>query len=264
MNIDRTLRDTLWASCRDARVRDVRIGITYIAVQLEDNRTGVAYTQGTERSRGCSLFLNRRPLAGRPAEELLDLLDSSVLLERCVGLATANAVANVPRTREESTDVLEVLSLTPKDTVAMIGFFQPLIPTLKRKVGSLKIFEAQGDYSDDVRPADEAHEFLCASDVALITSTTIANRTLERLLKAAERCREVVLLGSSTPLVVEAFHKTPITLLSGITINDPEGILRLVSEGGGTRFFKPFVTKVNIPVRLMQRSDEGSVGASGL
>jgi hypothetical protein len=37
--------------------------------------------------------------------------------------------------------------------------------------------------------------------VALLTSTSIINHTLENLLNAAHSCRDVTLLGASTPLV---------------------------------------------------------------
>ena len=41
------------------------------------------------------------------------------------------------------------------------------------------------------------------------------------------------------------------TCLSGITATDADGMLRVISEGGGTRFFKPFVIKWNVPLEPM-------------
>jgi hypothetical protein len=40
-----------------------------------------------------------------------------------------------------------------------------------------------------------------------------------------------------------------VTWLSGIVVTDPDGILRVVSEGAGTAFFKPHVTKFNLSCR---------------
>ena len=68
------------------------------------------------------------------------------------------------------------------------------------------------------------------------------------LLALAGGCREIVFLGASTPLWPEIFGDTRVTLLSGITIVDPGQILQIVSEGGGMRFFKPAVNKVNLPL----------------
>jgi uncharacterized protein (DUF4213/DUF364 family) len=71
---------------------------------------------------------------------------------------------------------------------------------------------------------------------------------LEALLEAARTHREVVLLGPSTPLVSEVFLGTPVTWLSGIRLTHPTGVLRVVSEGGGTPEFLPFSRKVNIRI----------------
>ncbi|HUU80023.1 MAG TPA: DUF364 domain-containing protein, partial [Acidobacteriota bacterium] len=85
-------------------------------------------------------------------------------------------------------------------------------------------------------------------DVALITSTTIVNDTVDAMLDAARSCREVVLLGASTPLVPEVFTGTPVTVLSGVVVKRPQEIMRIVSEAGGTRLFRGHVTKVNLGV----------------
>lgn len=66
--------------------------------------------------------------------------------------------------------------------------------------------------------------------IALITSTAIINNTLDELLDAASDCREVVVLGPSTPLFPDAFIGMPVTLLSGVEVISDE-ILGVVSEG---------------------------------
>ena len=58
----------------------------------------------------------------------------------------------------------------------------------------------------------------------------------------------MVLLGASTPLIQEAFQGTPVTMLSGILVPDPEKILKIVSCAGGMQVFKSLIQKVNLPV----------------
>jgi hypothetical protein len=82
--------------------------------------------------------------------------------------------------------------------------------------------------------------------VALVTSTALITDSLDALLEAAAGRREVALLGPSTPLLPEVFAETPVTWLSGIRIESPAKVLRVVSEGGGTRAFSPYVQKVNL------------------
>jgi len=85
--------------------------------------------------------------------------------------------------------------------------------------------------------------------VAVITSTSILNHTVDAILNAARTCREVVLLGASTPILPEVFTDTPVKILSGVVVTDTEKIMRIVSEGGGMRLFKNYIRKVNVRLR---------------
>jgi uncharacterized protein (DUF4213/DUF364 family) len=124
-----------------------------------------------------------------------------------------------------------------------------LVAQLEDQVADLEIFEEQKGLLPHLRHSSEAVSAIPKYDVAIITSTTIINDTIDELLEAARDCRELVMLGSSTPLITEAFESSPVTWLSGITVEDADGLLRVVSEGGGTRFFRPFVTKWNVQLR---------------
>ena len=108
------------------------------------------------------------------------------------------------------------------------------------------IVEAELEKEGDLLPEKEAYGLLPQCQVALITSTSIVNHTIDGLLDASRECREVVLLGASTPLLPEAFRNTPVTFLSGVIVNKANEILRIVSEGGGMRYFKNNIKKVNI------------------
>ena len=247
MRLRKRLIDILEPSCAGHVIREVRIGLGYTAVQLDDGRTGVAYTLGKELFRGCTAFAGKRPIAGSPAEEVLRYLDSDGLVESALGLATANAIANTAPSQGSTGDVLKSVELFPTDAVAMVGFFAPLVAELQDRVAELEIFEEQTGLLPHLRGSSEAVSAIPTYDVALITSTTIINDTVDELLEAARDCREIVLVGPSTPLIAEAFEGTPTTWLSGITVDDADGLLRIVSEGGGTRLFKPFFTKWNTP-----------------
>ncbi len=232
---------------RNEVVKDVRIGLGYTAVQLESDHTGLAFTFRQDLPGGCSVFHALRPLAGRPVEALLSFLNSDEKIEVTVGLAAANALINHQINGAEEGDILKVLDIHPGDEVGMVGYFAPMVPELKKRVKHLTIFE-KWEHPGEILPEEVAFEQLPKCQIALITSTTILNNTIEPLLKAAASCREVVLLGTSTPLLKEAFKDTPVTMLSGIEVIDPKGILQMVSEGGGTRDFKNFVRKLNLRV----------------
>jgi len=50
------------------------------------------------------------------------------------------------------------------------------------------------------------------------------------------------------PFAPDIFKPLGITLLTGILVTDPQGILRQVSEGGGMGSLKGYIEKVNLPI----------------
>lgn len=237
-------------------VSDVRIGLGYTAVMLADGRTGVAFTFRDLARGGCSVFEGIRPLSGRPAADLLALLESPDAIEAGVGLACANALANRGEAARLAGDVLAHLELGPGDRVGMVGHFGPLVGPIRERAGSLSVFERVDRACGPLRPWAEAAAELPRCQVALITATSIINHTVDGLLEAARGCREVVLLGASTPLLAEVFERD-VTMLSGVVVMAPPGVMQVVSEGGGMRQFGPCVRKVTVRVRNPQPIAEG-------
>ena len=235
-------------AAREATVADVRIGLGYTAVKLADGRAGVAYTFRDQAQGGCSVFNGIRPLSGRSASDLLALVESGDAIEAAVGLACGNALANCNEPGHLTGDILEHLEVRPDDDVAMVGNFGPLVEALRKSARSLTIFERVTTPTGLLRPQEEAVGALPQCQVALITATSIINHTVDVLLDAARACRQVALVGASTPLVVEAFAATGVTILSGVVVTAPDEVLRVVSEGGGMRQFSPHVRKVTVRV----------------
>jgi hypothetical protein len=70
------LVETLRPAAAGAVAADVRIGLGYTGVCLADGRCGVAHTFRDLARGACAVFPGLRPLAGRPAAEILALLSS--------------------------------------------------------------------------------------------------------------------------------------------------------------------------------------------
>jgi uncharacterized protein (DUF4213/DUF364 family) len=213
---------------------------------LEGGGLGVAFTFRDRAKGGCSVFSGIRPLSKRPASDLLVLLVSQDPIEAGVGLACANALANRDGSGFLDGDLMAHLDLRPEDRVGMVGHFGPLVGQIQQRARSLIVFERVDRPSGLLRPADEAKETLPQCQVGLITATSIINHTIDGLLRAAADCREVAILGASTPLLPAAFAGEKVTLLSGVIAKDPEEVLRIVSEGGGMRLFRSHVRKVSL------------------
>jgi len=240
------LKETAMSTGGDRLVSEVRIGIGYTAVMLENGTAGVAYTFSKASDEGCETLKVLRPLAGRRASELLVMFDSKNRIESAIALATSNALSNNIEEGFPEGDMLEHVSFGPEDRVGMVGHFAPIVPLIRKRTSSLIIFEQIAEPKGNLLPESEAYRLLPDCHVALITSTAIINHTIDGVLEAAQTCREVVLLGASTPLISKAFADTPVTRLSGVVITRPDEIMKVVSEGGGMRSFKGCIKKVNI------------------
>lgn len=247
MDVRQRILEAARPAARGVAVLDVRIGPVYTAVRLEGKRAGLAFS-GLDRNMPKRADLPERwRAAGQDAADLLALLEDASPSNTALGLATANALSSGPGPGSLTPgDVSEFLALPPQTTVAMVGFFAPLLPRLHASGARVTVFERDRSRHPEAHSEQEAYERLGRFDVALITATSIVNHSVDRLLAAAGGCRQVVLLGASTPMLPSAFEGTPVTALSGVIVRRPGELLRMVSEGGGSRRFRGLVRKVNI------------------
>ena len=133
------------------------------------------------------------------------------------------------------------MELRPGERVAMVGLFRPIVPRIEATGVRLSVIERD-------TPEEQRRQALGACDVAIVTATTLLNGTLEEVLNELGKPRHVALIGPSTPLCEEIFRGTPVTHLGGSAIVDAAGLLRVVSEGGGTPDMRPCLRYVNIRV----------------
>ena len=219
-------------------VADVRIGLGYTSVRLDNGNIGIAWTAQAD-SGSCTYMPKAGTLAGRPAVELLEMLgglhDS---LSRTLGLATANALAaGLPRPAAVEADILKLVDIQASDHVFMVGFFGPLMPELRRTGCRLDILELNPDRPGVMSPG-EGRASLAACNVAIITATSIVTGTIDGLLTDLGTPRAVILLGPSSFMRPEIFAGTPVTHIAGARIIDATAVEKIVSEGGGTMLLK--------------------------
>jgi uncharacterized protein (DUF4213/DUF364 family) len=254
-----SLKDYLQDKAHDNEITDVRIGLCYTAVMLSNGNVGLAYTFRENLLPGCDVFKGSRPLAGKQVANILQYVTSADLLERTVGLATANALINVDRDEFTTGDVLDSLNLCQEDRVGMVGFFGPLVPSLKKVVKELIIFEKGSVKTQGMYSYEQTGTLLPTCTAAIITATSIINNTCDKLLKATKHCRHVVLLGATTPLAAEIFQSLGVTLLSGVVTKDPKTVLQIISEGGGMRSLMGAIKKVNLILPLKSKTNTNPV-----
>lgn len=229
---------------RGRTAKDVRIGLSYTGVLLDDGSLGLAYSFREEAGQCCSLLGRAGELEG-DAWELAGLSLGHDAVSSSVGVATVNAAINK---EGEEGDALKFLDLREGDEIGMVGDFKPMAEELKERGHKLYVFE-RSPKREGVLPDWAAEYILPKLSVVLITGTAVVNKTIDHLLELARNAREIVVLGPSTPLAGEVFRRHGVTLLSGMVVEEPRKALKIISQGGGARELKRVARKVTLDLR---------------
>jgi uncharacterized protein (DUF4213/DUF364 family) len=188
-------------------------------------------------------------LVGKNAAELAPWLKHWDPCEAAVGAAVTNAVINHRSLSLSQAQLLPAVPHIPPH-LAVFSHFAPSVQGAKVVViGSYPGLEASGLLGDftcierRVRPGDlpdTAAEFILPeADWVFITASSIANKTLPRLLALAAQAR-VVLMGPSVPWLAN-WQDYGVDYVAGVTIKDADALTQTLMEGGGTRIFSPGV-----------------------
>lgn len=249
-------------------IEDVRLGRAYIAVLIDDGRLGLSgfpthcpgdatplSPSNVDGCAGRSGIPQGKPpreqtifppsLAGAKAAAVLRWLTGKEdPLKKAIALATANALIRQEQS-DAAGDSLDLLHLTPKDKVVMVGRFTPFLDRIENTGASLTVLEKDAA-KGLVLSREERRKILKICTVAIITATALLYDELEDILNALGTPRHVALLGPSTPMLPELFADTPVTHLGGVRIIDDAQILPIVSDGGGTRAMRPHLEMTNL------------------
>ena len=213
----------------EAEVRRVVIGLNWTMVEGPD---GIGLAQTPERGTpGCVAAPRAGYRAGGSLRQLAALANSTNPFDAALGIAACNAHYNRYDLAAEAGNGLDSFGRPDGGTV-VIGAF----PAIAERLPGIKVIDrrpAAGQY-----PEAAAEVLLPAADTVIITSATLANRSLPRLLELARHAR-IALVGPGAPLAGRLFSYG-IDVSSGLIAEDPDGLARVVAEGGGARDLKRF------------------------
>jgi len=242
------LYDRVESSAKNRRIADLRVGISYVGVKLDNDAAGLAAVLPDMTIRGCTVLPEAGSYAGSPATDVLKyLIDGKNGLHLAIALATANALigSSFDKDKTEGREATTYFNLQPGEKVAMVGLFAPLTKRIRATGAILTVIEKNPDRLEILSP-EERQQTLHDCNVAIITATTLLNGTLEETIGLLGAPRVVALLGPSTPLDPAIFRDTPVTHLGGVAVRDPLRMLQIVSEGGGTPALRTCLRFVNL------------------
>ena len=229
--------DALLETLSDTPVREVRVGLFWTAVVVEEDgglRCGLASTMrgGDHHHTGQRAVEEAGRLREQGSLALARLVHSDSPPEVSIGMAAINATLP-PCAGDESDANAEVILAQhgAGKHVALVGHF-PFVARLRERVGRLSVLE-QRPKGDDL-PAEMAPEVIPQADMLAITSLTLLNRTFDGLMALCSPQTLVLLLGPTTPLSPVLFDHG-VDILSGSAVEDIPSVLRGVSEGADFR-----------------------------
>ena len=223
---------------RNFIISDVRIGLGYTLVELDKTACGLSYSFTKElNSKTCTVLNYAGELVGEKASYLIEKIFSYNLLDSVLAIAAANAILN-EQTVSDDYDI--VSSVNKESSVVMIGYFGPLVPIIEKKAKRFVVCER--DSKRDVFPDFAAYFELKKCDIAVISATTLINKTIDNLLEAAE-AETVAILGPSALMDKEVFKDTNVTHLCGSFVTDIKKAKLIISQGGGTQVLKAATKK---------------------
>lgn len=202
------------------KVKEVRIGLGLMAVALDDRSLGVTYVLRKEAPHTCAVLPESADLVGMSAVEMARWgVEGENVITTAMGLAVQNSAADFVQLKKgdgsRESDAAMAVDIRPTDTIGMIGRIGPLISGLKGQARNLLIFERGENVIGEIYPESAESELLPTCQVVFISSTSLINRTLENVLSYCSAARDVIMVGSSTPLYPEAFRGSKVTVLSG-------------------------------------------------
>ena len=250
---------TLIPDIDEIMVDQVVLGLGYTGVRLSDGHSGLCYTfqiEIAQTTHHCQVSDLAGTLVGTPAIKLAEKAKSWEINESIVGFATLNALSQIVMDRNPenyailSGDVIDYISLTKKDVVALVGYIGPLVPHIRAKAKKLYILERTPTRREEgILPDAACDQILPKADAVLITGTAIANGTIDHLLELTKKAREVAIIGASAGILPEVLFERGVTVVGGVKIVNAAKMMQVVSEGGGTPALKSAVQFISIKPR---------------
>lgn len=238
MIIDNLMENALNVS-RKRKIKDIRVGLGYICTMLESGECGLAYSFRNELGHCCSVLAQAGDLIGKECEEIIPWLKDKNLLKAAVGLSVINALLNNRSHESETGNIVKEIKMKKDEIFGMVGDFEPILKIVRKQTENIYVFERIPKKENGLYPDKDIPSYLPDCDVVVVTGTSIINNTIDEVLPFCSKAREVFIVGPSTPLDTKSFMEHNVRILAGTVVTDPEKMLRIISQGGGTMQMKP-------------------------
>jgi hypothetical protein len=227
------IREILSTVKNDYDVSDIRTCVYWTAVC--SLHCGLASTLAASLSPPPESQVDRAGnLLPSGAKDLAELSYSPRILEASIGLAAVNSLLCPDESQFSDLNAeSELQTVGAGKRMAVIGHF-PFSKGLRQKTKELWVFELPGRERPGDYSANDMENLLPEAEIVAITSTTLINHTLGRILGLISLKAYKMMLGPSTPLSPVLFDHGFDTIAGSIVTN-PQVMLAGISQGANFR-----------------------------
>jgi len=247
------------------KIKDAVLGISLIGIQLDNNDIGLAYMLRDHLPAGCSVFGFAQEIIGANAYQVAQFAkEGSNDAQRGVGVAALTAGSrqlNLPD--EDKKEAYFGLDISNNDIVGMIGLIPPVAESFAKQAKELIVFDESISNSGEkkhknITSMERQEELLPGCDIVIISGSSFINHSIDGLLQICSGAREIVLVGSSTPMYPRAFSSTNVTVLAGSWWDSKlkNDLFKKIALAGGIHHVQKSMIKKSLRIKKEEVKNE--------
>lgn len=244
INFDERLIELNFMESKSCYIDTVNIGLGYTAVVLKDGRCGLCYTF-FDKKESCNVVKGDLTFEGRCCYDILEKLRGNEnTIERTIIIAMINAM-NVKAIKNLEVDpgsLFDDLKLKSGMSVAMIGYFNPIVKQFKLKGVSVDAYDIGKGVGDE---KSFYTSIIGASDALIISATSFINNSFGSIIeKIGNYNKPTAVLGPSTIMQNKLYEGTPVVCIGGTLVLDRDKVLQAVRNAKGTPQLHKYSRKI--------------------
>jgi len=197
-------------------------------------------------------------LTNMKLSELLNWSTNPPSIKKIIGIAALNGVSQhifriMNPYNKLKKDLTEYFEIENDTSIIFIGLIKPLVRKISRLTKKLTIIEETPIISPEFndfnlkRNINQLKDEDLYIDILFCTGTTLINNTLESILEMFKRkARKIVLIGPTASMIPDILFDHGIDIVGGMEIFDSNATIKVLQEGGGTKYFKKYGRKYNL------------------
>jgi uncharacterized protein len=246
-------------------IERIVVGVFCTGVKLTNGCGGIAYTppEAIQQAGNRVLKGSVSIVRGMPVGKLLaDRLPGP--FTEVIRLATLNALSapflnSACWEMGAGNDVTAYPQLIQGKRICMVGAIIPVLKQLKEfGITSVTIIDKklatrdEADFGHFV-PVSETAKALSQCDTAIFTGASIANGTIEGLIRSVPRDAAIIVVGPTAGFVPDPLFRRNVALIDTVVVTESDHALDILAEGGGAhQLFRDCLRKISFinPLRM--------------